>query len=197
MRKGLLIGLGTGRCGTTSLACLLNSAHGCSVSHEQGDIRAGLSWEFRESGAKKALEILEKRPFETVGDVAFYYLPYVRWIAKTRPESTFVCLKRDRQETIDSYMKKCGTRDHWSRLKNNADPWDRMYPRFDTFDKRRAIGMYWDSYYAEAEKLEASGVRIKTFDMGLLNQKEGVESILDFCGLKAHQLPVGLKKNGA
>lgn len=129
------------------------------------------------------------------GDVAFYYLPYVEWISRARPGSTFICLKRDRQETIDSYMKKCGARDHWSRFKTNADPWDRMYPRFDTFDKRSAIGMYWDFYYAEADRLEKSGVRIKTFDMRILNDKAGVESIMEFCGLESSHLPIGIKKN--
>jgi hypothetical protein len=195
MRNGLLIGLGTGRCGTTSLACLLNSGRGCSVTHEQIDIRVGLSWEFNQKGAKKALDILDGRSCDRAGDVAFYYLPYVEWISKARPGSTFVCLKRDRKETIDSYMKKCGPRDHWSRFKTNRDSWDRMYPRFDTFDKKKAIGMYWDFYYAEAERLEKSGVDIKTFDMRSMNNEDGVKKILDFCGLDCDHAPVGVKKN--
>lgn len=195
MRNGLLIGLGTGRCGTTSLAHLLNSAEDCSVTHESGVIRLGLSWNFSEKGIKKALDIMGGVRDKKVGDIAFYYLPYVEWIASQRPEATFVCMRRDREETIESYMKKSGTRDHWSSMRNDLDPWDRMYPRFKTDDKRAAIGMYWDMYYEETDRLERSGIRIKTFDMHMLNEDSGVERILDFCGLRCLFNPVGIKKN--
>lgn len=194
MGKGILIGLGTGRCGTTSLAHLLNAVRGCHVSHEHNDIRSIMSWDFKEEAAKKALEILARRG-GVAGDVAFYYLPYARWIAQASPEARFVCMMRDREETIDSYMRKTLNRDHWSSRCLGRDAWDRMYPKFDTQDKKTALGMYWDSYYREVGELEKSGVCIKTFRTEDLNSEEGVGKILKFCGLDYAPNLAGIKKN--
>lgn len=195
MGNGILIGLGTGRCGTTSLAHILNSAEGCEITHETSAARLALSWKFSEEGIKKILKGFQSSGARVSGDVAFFYLPYVEWVAKEAPETTFICLKRNREETIESYMKKTMHRDHWSRKCTNSDPWDRLYPKFETDDKREAIGMYWDMYYAEATRLEKSGVRIKTFDMNLMNTKEGVKEILEFCGLDSASARVGVKRN--
>jgi hypothetical protein len=195
VKKRILIGIGTGRCGTTSLAHLLSSASGSTVTHEKPSIRINLPWKFEEKCASKAVETLVGGAGPTAGDVAFYYLPYVEWISRAVPDATFVCIKRDKSETVESYMKKTKGRDHWSRACRYSDPWDRLYPKFDTYDKREAIGMYWDMYYQESERLERSGVRIKTFDMRLLNDESGVRQILEFCGLEASDKVVGIKKN--
>lgn len=195
MKKRILIGIGTGRCGTTSLACLLSSASDSRVTHEDSAIRVNLPWKFEEKWALKALDALNRRPEKTTGDVGFYYLPYVEWISRAVPDVTFVCIRRDKAETVESYMNKTEKRDHWSRACRHSDPWDKMYPKFETDDKREAIGMYWDMYYEEASRLERSGVRIKTFDMKLLNDETGVKQILDFCGLDSSKKVVGIRKN--
>lgn len=195
MGKGILIGLGTGRCGTTSLTDILNSADGCDVTHEMSAARLALSWKFSEKGIQSVLQKLRQRSARFSGDVAFFYLPYVEWIAQEAPETTFICMKRDRAETVESYVKKTKNRDHWSGLCAGSDPWDKLYPKFETDDKKEAIGMYWDMYYEEADRLERSGVRIKTFDMGLLNTREGVEEIMGFCGLKSDRVRFGVKRN--
>jgi hypothetical protein len=195
VNKRILIGLGTGRCGTTSLASLLNSARGCGVTHEEGSIRANLSWDFSRDGVEKVLKTMESRPQGVVGDVAFYYLPYVRYIAEARPDATFICLRRDREGTIESYMKKTEGRDHWRPGEGRPDPWDRMYPKFDAEDKRMAVGMYWDFYYRTVDELARSGTRIRTFDMQDLNEEAGAKSIMEFAGLDHESTRAGLKKN--
>ncbi len=190
-----MIGLGTGRCGTTSLASLLNSAKGCGVTHEEDRIRTHLSWDFSRDGIEKALKTMESRPEGVVGDVAFYYLPYVAHIAEARPDTTFICLRRDREETVESYMKKTEGRDHWRPRTGKADPWDRLYPKFEAEDKRTAIGMYWDFYHETVDDLARSGARIRTFDMQDLNEEAGAKSIMEFAGLECDAARVGLKKN--
>lgn len=190
-----MIGLGTGRCGTTSLASLLNSVRGCGVTHEEGDIRANLSWDFSRDGIEKALKTMESRPQGVVGDVAFYYLPYVRYIAEARPDATFICLRRDREGTIESYMKKTEGRDHWRPGEGRPDHWDRMYPKFEAEDKRTAIGMYWEFYYRAVDELMRSGVRVRTFDMSSLNDEKAVAEILGFCDLESDRPMSGVWKN--
>jgi hypothetical protein len=196
VNKKILIGLGTGRCGTTSLASLLNSVRGCGVTHEEGDIRANLSWDFSREGIEKALKKMESRPQGVVGDVAFYYLPYVRYIAEARPDATFICLRRDREGTIESYMKKTEGRDHWRPESGDAnDNWDRMYPKFKAENKRVAIGMYWDFYYKTVDDLARAEIRIRTFKMEELNEDAGVKSIMKFAGLEHDAAKVGLRHN--
>lgn len=195
VQKKIFIGLGTGRCGTTSLAHVLNNPGGCQITHESEAIRTGMTWAFREEGAAKALQELESRGRPVSGDVAFYYLPYVEWMALKRPDATFVCLKRDRSETVESYMRKTEERDHWTILCDMADPWDRLYPKFNTRDKREALGMYWDMYYGEAKRLEDKGIRIKTFEMSCLNSEEGIREIMAFAGLTAKFVRAGVRSN--
>ena len=190
-----MIGLGTGRCGTTSLARLLKSATGCHVAHEMDRIRTHMTWDFTKDGMERAIALIESMPGVMVGDVGFYYLPYVEGISDARPDVTFICMKRDRQETIESYMKKTEGRDHWRPGMGRPDPWDRMYPKFDRPTKREAIGAYWDMYYQRSAALEAAGLRIKTFDISSLNDERGVKSIMEFAGLRPSGAAVGIREN--
>ena len=192
-----MIGLGTGRCGTTSLSRLIDSAEDCRAGHEIDRIRTHMSWEFSREGVEKALKFLDSIAEPVVCDVAFYYLPYVEYISEARPETTFVCLRRDREETVESYMLKTVGRDHWRVGGGSPNPWDRLYPKFDAPSKREAIGAYWDMYYREAERLERGGVRIRTFDMSSLNDEEGVAKILEFCGLDSSRAAAGMHENAS
>ena len=57
MSARLVIGLGTGRCGTNTLAALLDLQDGASVSHERND--ADLHWEGAD-GTKHATKLFAK-----------------------------------------------------------------------------------------------------------------------------------------
>lgn len=190
-----MIGLGTGRCGTASLARLLGSAAECHATHEMDRIMTHMSWDFTPFGIERALDLLESREAAVACDIAFYYLPCVEYIAAARPDATFVCMRRGREETVESYMAKTPGRDHWRHGGGRPDPWDRMYPKFDLGSKREAIGAYWDMYYERTASLESSGVRIRTFDVADLNDEDGARSIMEFAGLDPSAAPVGLREN--
>lgn len=160
-------------------------------------IRARLGWAFKREEIEKSLGILESRSAPVVCDVAFYYLSYVEYIAETRPDTTFICLRRGREETVESYMLKTEGRDHWRAGEGRPDPWDKLYPKFDAPSKREAIGMYWDMYYSEAERLGKVGVRIRTFDMYELNDAAGASRILEFCGLPPSEGTAGIHENAS
>ena len=237
----IVIGLGSGRSGTASLAKLLNSQVDGLCFHELnpscsaftgtprpmmntaaefaaildgGDpsmLTADLS---RRVTAEAYAKLSKMTTVRLIGDIAFYYLTYVEQLAGTSDRIRFVCLKRDRQENIKSWLRKAAIKRWPSRMladrlaalimrtpfhhsynywmehdgsRWRLDPvWDKCFPKFDTDNIETAIGMYWDSYYAEAERLQTIlGDRFITVNTESLNQEDEQRHILDFCGIPA------------
>ena len=190
--KKFIIGLGTGRCGTKSLAALLSAQPNTVVAHEYH--RSPLPWHFSEDAIEKRMNSLEM----INGDVGFYYLNYVDFILKKKPDTRFICLKRRKEEVIASYLKKTDGRNHWVNHDNkiwSADPlWDVAYPKFDTSDKASAIGMYYDLYYQIIHTLKDKYPNnLKIFDIERLNSRKGIRSMLIFCGYTQHEMNVSIK----
>ena len=128
----VVFGLGSGRCGTKSLASLINTQPGAVCFHEVNP--SCMSWEGTEHSVlallqnfRAALEGRERAvcidytgphrdgPLEKyitsqhlalVGDVGFYYLPYVEYVLSHDADARFPCLQRERTETIDSFITK-------------------------------------------------------------------------------------------
>ena len=192
--KKLVIGLGTGRCGTVSLSALLYH-YGFDTTHEN----FLLPWNIDEKMYKENMNLILSRENNYVADSAFYYLPYIPMIIKDYPSVKCICLQRDKKETIESYMVKTHGRNHWSKKHNDAiDPkWDVTYPKFDESDKEKALGLYWDYYYTTTEQLvKEYPNNIALFDMhSVLNTKEGQEQLLTFLNLPFTYLKLGIKKN--
>ena len=92
-RSPMFLGVGTGRCGTVSLAKLIGGCDKCEVFHEanwqskQHKHNTPLPWVFDESQALLRMKNMKKR--ESVnslfGDVAFYYLNYLDLFLEERP----------------------------------------------------------------------------------------------------------------
>lgn len=188
--KNLIIGLGTGRCGTASLAHLLKSQPDSTFVHE--GLFSGkkydhflLPWEVDHSKFlewEKKIKNLDGKYF---GESASYLIQYAEIIIKKYPQVKFVCLKRDRNEVISSFMAKTRGRNHWSlnlSFLEFKDPiWDPIFPKFFT-SKKEGIGLYWDLYYAEVQRLqEKYPNKFKIFPTYSLNYQGGMNSIFDFC----------------
>jgi len=235
----IVIGLGSGRCGTASLAKLLSDQPRAHCFHEMnpscvrfaGTLRPILSAvdEFQailDRGDPRMLTVDFSRPVvagayerlsslcevRLIGDVAFYYLTYVEAIAAHNGNVCFICLRREREKTVESWMHKTqiprwrskriadrltslivrtpyyDETNFWmehngSRWKKD-EVWDKCFPKFDATSKREAIGQYWDAYYCEAERLEARlDGRFQIFDTDALNSRSGQDRILAFCGI--------------
>ena len=190
-----IIGLGTGRCGTTSLSKLLSLQPDIYVPHEYGK---PLPWQF----AKEEIDIRISELEKMNGDVAFYYLNYVEYLIERFPGVKFICLRRDREETVDSYMKKSQNRNNW--IEHDGTVWEKAvhfydsYPKFKTDSKREALGMYYDLYYSVAEKFETKMAnRFRIFDIKELNSATGVRNILNFAGFLDDEMKmdVGISVN--
>ncbi len=182
----VVIGLGTGRCGTQSLAYLLSRQHGAEVPHEKHAWR--IRWTGDEEEIDNFLDQLHRAAeLRLVGDVAFYYLPYMEHILRRYPGVRFVCLKRDRDKTIASYMKKTDGRNHWVHHDGTRwrhDRWDHCYPKYACAEKEEAIGLYWDDYYRESERLQVLYPgQFRIFTTESLNSKRGQSEILSFVGI--------------
>ena len=95
--KNYVIGLGTGRCGTVSLAKLLSGCKNTNVSHEfreRVDIHYRLSWEFNEREAERRVQNLKSISGNLVGDVAHYYLNYVDYFSSNLKNIHYIYLWR-------------------------------------------------------------------------------------------------------
>ena len=242
--KFITIGLGTGRCGSHTLDYLLNSQKNAMVAHEMNSDQ--ISWDNSQDVILSNLNEFEKtlstgHPHLTithslsneellknydnygniklVGDVGFYYLPYIDIILKKNQDVRFVCLRRDEHETVRSYLRKTLTyrdtslfgvfkfnrvinRNHWIKhngLKWNKDAlWDKCYPKYAAKTKEEALHYYWQDYYNTIGGLESKYPdNLKIFDIEDLNSQKGQEQILSFIGIPIVDMifKVGTRKN--
>lgn len=197
-----IFGLGTGRCGTVSLTELFRIQDDVSSSHETNLC----PWNFDEKSFQKNLDHMKSKigKNHTVVEVAFYLLPYVERMIKLYPDTKFICFKRDKEETILSYMKKTVGRNHWTNPSMKEElggwksdvRWDKCYPTYD-LPKRLAIAEYWEEYYTQSEIFEQKYPKnFKIFDMNKVLQDRIIQiQMLTFSGLEIIQPVLGIKLN--
>ena len=194
-----VIGTGSGRCGTMSLAVLLSSQVGYHATHERFKYKI----KYRGSG------YFVRRFYGGTGaDVALQWLWYTDLILSpaTHPDAKaarIICLRRDRQATIDSYMAKTRGKNHFQPLRIRKslwrlDAWDDAYPDYEAETKREAVAKYYDDYYRQAERYEKKYPgRFKIFATESLNSERGVKCLLTFAGIPVPRqvVMVGVRQN--
>lgn len=201
VRQNVVLGMGTGRCGTHTLARLLNQQPDAHVTHEQPPL---LPWD-RFSGRSGFRERLARwkrtRPQRLIGDVALFYLPYVEEAVSLEPAIRVVCLERPREEVVASFMKWVDTvhplpTDHWAVVPPPGwyhDPvWTRIFPQYKEPESRaERIGRYWDEYHERAVGLSRRyPENVRIFATEALNTEEGVREVLAFAGIPADRQAV-------
>lgn len=235
----IIIGLGSGRSGTASLARLLNSQHGATCFHElnpscvrftgtiqpvlntvgefqkilDGGDPSRLTADLSRSVSAEAYDTLcGSTDITMLGDIAHYYLRYVEPIAAQNPNVRFVCLKRDRQVTVQSWLNKTSihrwpsrivadrigslitrtryyvARNPWMEHDGSIwaiDPvWDKCFPKFPGPTRRAAAEQYWEYYYKEAERLaRVLPDRFRIVQTEQLNDPVFQIDLLSFCGV--------------
>jgi len=192
--KQLIIGLGTGRCGTKSLAYLLNEQEDSSFSHEI--VGSKLTWKPNNVMLRSAIYFALGKRTSFSGDVAFNFLSYVDIIKKLRPECKFIVMMRDREDTINSYMNWTRKDDLWIKGYKDKEEWYKCYPNYPKkYSKEERIGLYWDEYYWKIDKLIVKYPdSFWIMKMEWLNDKEAIEKMLDFCGFPEKKVVI-FKKN--
>ena len=192
MDKHLIIGLGTGRCGTVSLSKFLNEQPDAMILHEGAleSRRELISWYDDDEHVTSWLAELESLSADSkfFGDTGYYFLPYVETIWKAYPNAHFVCFERERDGVVRSFLKKTSDNrhfwyDHQGKGFRRDATWDKTFPKFDEVDKAKAIGLYWDMYHEEATRLASLRPdAFRIFPMTVLNSTSGRAELLDFVG---------------
>ena len=235
----LFIGLGAGRTGTASLTRLLDNQEDTVCFHElnptcahfsdnfapirntineftdilKGRDRSLLTLDYTRKVSVKRYEQLKniQQP-KLLGDIAYYYLSYVEDIHKLNSEVKFLCLYRDKESNVQSWIKQTTIkrwpslwladwlhalimrepfykgRNFWQEHDGSQwqlDPvWDKTFPKLQANSKKEAIEMYWDYYYTEADRLaKILPKHFKIIDVKKLNTLEGQKEVLSFLGI--------------
>lgn len=240
----IVIGIGTGRSGTASLANLLNAQQDAVCFHEMnpscvrfhgtprpilntideyqaiidGGDPAMLTVDLGRPVAAKAYDRLRgMQRVRLIGDIAFYYLTYVEAILQRNPRVRFVCLQRDRTETVESWLVQASikrwtskriadrlsawiTREPYHESHNwwmehdgsvwRPEPiWDKCFPKFPGPTLRQAIEQYWDYYYETVDQLAARYPdSIHRVRTETLDTEETKRRLLGFCGLEETEM---------
>jgi len=240
----IVIGIGTGRSGTASLANLLNAQRDAVCFHEMnpscvrfhgtprpilntideyqaiidGGDPAMLTVDLGRPVAAKAYDRLRgMQRVRLIGDIAFYYLTYVEAILQRNPRVRFVCLQRDRTETVESWLVQASikrwtskriadrlsawiTREPYHESHNywmehdgsvwRPDPiWDKCFPKFPGPTLRQAVEQYWDYYYETVDQLAARYPdSIYRVRTETLDTEEAKRRLLGFCGLEEAEM---------
>lgn len=196
--KRIVVGLGSGRSGTVSLSHLLDSQPGVAVTHE---CRPVLPWVVSSTGLIEArVDALLQRPEQTVGDVAYYYLPYVETLGSLHTDIRFLCMRRDFEQTVRSMMVKTEGRNHWVEHDGSEwsvdATWDPTMPSFDPMAKEEAVRRYIRTYYEEAERhQQRDPQRFRIFDLHVLNDPEQAVELLAFAGIENGVVDASIHEN--
>jgi len=198
MAERIIIGLGTGRCGTMSLAKLLAMQPDTEATHELMPLPP---WEpcYREVWC--LLGWMFARGPHVAADVAWSWCPYVPWILSIFPTTKFVCLRRDKASCVSSMLRKAVHINQFQHHNGRKWMWmpvvDRAMPKYDDEPTReRAAERFWEEYNAIAERYQTSYPdNFRIFPMEDLNRLDGVERILRFAGYDAPLVVAGLKAN--
>lgn len=190
----IVLGIGTGRCGTKSLAGFLDRQPNSEVSHEFGQ---QLRWD------ESDLDFFEKRleiwtlDEDIRGDVALWYLPYIEKLVREEiyqngvfsfqlhdivNKFRVVCLRRDRDTVVRSFIKHQNSGNTFQEKGGSWPEVDRAFPTYpDELSQEEAISEYWRYYYESAEWISDIVDWFKIFELEeLSNSRAKEDELLDF-----------------
>jgi len=140
----LLLGLGAGRCGSTSLTALAATIEGSCTTHENPPL---IFWDAEDQQVAFHLRRFEllTRYFPLVFDAAHWWLNVVDRVFANFPDARAVGLRRNLQPCVRSFMSQKGSgRDsvnHWVAPGNgiwSSTVWDAAYPTYPRPDDSQA-----------------------------------------------------------
>jgi len=135
-RGKVILGIGTGRCGSTSLAVAFRAVQNALATHETPPM---IFWEPQAEQIgfhMKRLDLLA-RYFPVVFDASHWWLNVVDVFLERFPEGKIVGLHRDTESCVSSFLKMKGTGpgtlNHWATLDDKRwlhNTWDPCYPSY-------------------------------------------------------------------
>jgi hypothetical protein len=204
----LVLGLGTGRSGSTTLAALLATADRACCTHENPPL---IFW--KPDQAQTEFHIRRFRLlceyYSLVADVSHWWLNVLDTFFQHFPNSRAVGLVRDIDECAKSFMRVKGygrgSLNHWVSHGNGiwvTSSWDPAYPSYpvpayaqDAVDRakfdliRRYIGEYNDRLAAAAQRLPDRVLLLRTEE---LNRPATQKRIFEFAGVQGRTVKLKL-----
>ena len=172
-----IIGFGTGRCGSKSLATLLAKQPSIVSSHEGVE----LPWEYN---PKKFVESLSQILFlsdnKTPCDVGFYWIQYLDKLINIFPNTKAIYLYRNKEEFIDSWLRNISMKNRKMHL----------FPDYN-MESKEGLSEYYDYYDKKLNTLlDKYPDNIMPFHYyDLLNDESEQIEMLSFMGIpKAEQV---------
>jgi len=208
--------LGTGRNGSTSLAEALKKLPNSLVSHERPPL---VYWQDAESQLDFHLRFskLSRRYFRFVIDASHWWLPHINYLKKSIGQIYVIFLYRKHEDTLKSFIKIKGTGpgsiNHW--INHNGDYWaknywDKCYPNMFDFNnigscrsdfcmaiaKEYCVSKYLTMYNNEAQKHveDENGISL-TLETLFANKSK--KKLFEFLDCKFEWCPWHLNMGGA
>lgn len=194
VEKNIGFVIGTGRCGTQSFNYILQEQKNCYSEHEE----ILCSWEFCDKNINDNLHLLYNKivdsGFWNAYAVAFYFLPYVKYIIRLYPNSKILCLQRNEKDTIQSFIKKMRKKNFFvdytklsafRRARLQTDMYYFCFPHFDKIDRIINTKLYYYLYYSiakEFQKTYPKNFKIMWMNTAI-NNEEGQIKALKFLGI--------------
>lgn len=170
------LGCGTAKSGTVSLTKLIEHCQNWSCTHE---MHPEEEWDESADKLLEKIGMLEK--FDgNGGDVACWHLPHIDAVLQKYPNIKVVCMKRDRDETVKSFIA------NFPQIALDGVQMFRYFPAQSGNSFERKVKNYWDMYYEIADELEEKYHNFKIFDIENLNTRKGQDKIFDFIGIQKH-----------
>jgi len=204
----IIIGLGSGRSGSSSITNLLNSQKDSHIAHEAPP-RMGWSQDHNRLAVHMRRFNILRQYHGFVGDVSHWWLPYAEQMLEQDVNICFVAMQRNKEATVNSYLKikgyqgnnKSGAINHWIEHDGTffeKNIWDEAYPKFDVDNLPDALSMYWDTYYEECTDLQQRYPdRFRIFETERLEDSSYQLDILKFCGFENPVLEKEVRLNAA
>ena len=125
---------------------------------------------------------------KVLGDAGNWYVMYIEMIMERfQKKSKFVYLYRDKNEVVQSYLRKVVRGNHWTWEQSEhrtgeekPSPFDECYPKYKA-PKKEAIEQYWIDYHNIAtEKMYSFPEKLKKFTLEIFSDKEKQKGLFDF-----------------
>lgn len=187
----LVLGLGSGRCGSTSLTALMATVDGSLSTHENPPM---IFWEHEEEQVAFHVRrfTLLRRYFPLVFDASHWWLNVIDELFAIFPDAKGVGLHRDLEGCVQSFMhvKERGpdTVNHWVSPVNGiwqANNWDPAYPTYPIPESahadpdrakagliRRYISEYNRDLKSLADRFRGRIMLIRTENLGCVSEQQ-------------------------
>jgi hypothetical protein len=139
----LVLGIGSGRCGSTTLTELMTTVEGSVSTHENPPV---IFWDQQDEQVAFHLRRFEllRQYFPLVFDAAHWWINVVDNLFAIFPDAKIIGLYRDIEQCVRSFMRMKGrgldSENHWVPSDNGiwrTGDWDRAYPTYPVPDNAR------------------------------------------------------------